>query len=436
MNLLIKQARLLQFYPEKLAAKADIFIQDEYINKVGKDLEKELKGEKIDKVIDAGGNFVIPGNVCSHNHFYSALARGVVADIRPSYDFVGILQNLWWRLDRALDESSLYYSGLAGALDAVRAGTTSVIDHNASPSCIKGSLKILKTAFEKCGLRGILCYEVTDRNGLQGRDNGIKENLEFIKNQETDLIKGAVGAHAPFTLCDESLNHLSEAVRETQRGIHIHTAEDKYDLSYSHYNYGMSTLERLERFNLLDEKSLIVHGVHLLDKDADIIESHNSFLVHNPKSNMNNNVGYNSKLFGLKNVAIGTDGIGSDMFEETKFGYFKSRDAGLNLLPSDFMRFLCNGNKIAERYFNGKFGQIEPGFLADLVILDYLHPTPVMMNNTAGHFIFGLSSQVVETVIINGRCVYGNRQFPFDVESIYCKARKEASRLWKKIDRF
>ena len=182
MNLLIKQARLLQFYPEKLAANADIFIQDQYINKVGKDLEKELKGEKIDKVIDAGGNFVIPGNVCSHNHFYSVLARGVVADIRPSYDFVGTLQNLWWRLDRALDESSLYYSGLAGALDAVRAGTTSVIDHNASPSCIKGSLKILKTAFEKCGLRGILCYEVTDRNGLQGRDNGIKENLEFIKN--------------------------------------------------------------------------------------------------------------------------------------------------------------------------------------------------------------------------------------------------------------
>jgi putative selenium metabolism protein SsnA len=435
MSILIKKAKLLQFWPAKLVDEVDIFIRNECIEKVGKSIARELERTKIDKVIDAHGRYVIPGNVCSHNHFYSALARGIIADIKPSYDFVGVLQNLWWRLDRALDESSLYYSGLIGALEAVQAGTTSVIDHNASPSFIKGSLEVLKKAFEQCGLRGILCYEVTDRNGMKGRDQGLDETLGFIQNHETDLIKGSVGAHAPFTLCDESLNRLSEAVKRTRRGVHIHVAEDRYDLSHSHHLHGMSAIERLESFDLLDEKSLIIHGVHMLDKEVKILNSHGAFLVHNPRSNMNNSVGYNPRLHQIVNVTMGTDGIGSDMFEETKLGYFKSRDDDTDLLPSNFMKFLCNGNKVLERYFGRKFGRIEPGFLADLVILDYRAPTPLMEENIAGHFIFGLSSQVVHTVIIHGQCVYEDRQFPFELEKIYEQARKEASRLWQQMNR-
>jgi putative selenium metabolism protein SsnA len=436
MNLLIENAGLLELHPGMLQEEQDILIQDKTIKAVGKGLRNWEGAETppIDRIIDARGRFVVPGIVCAHNHFYSALARGIVANIRPSFDFVGILENLWWRLDRALDEGSLYYSGLVGALDAIKAGTTSVIDHSASPAFITGSLSILKKAFEKCGLRGILCYEVTDRNGLDGRDRGIKENVEFIRKYETGLIRGALGAHAPFTLGDESLRLLSEARGETGRGIHIHVSEDRYDLSYSHHHYGISAVERLERFHLLDEKSLIVHGVHLLEKDLDILEQNGSFLVHNPRSNMNNNVGYNSCLFGFGNLAVGTDGIGSDMFEETKFAYFKSRDEGLDCSPADFMRFLWNGNGLLERYFETNFGRIEPGYCADLVILDYKSPTPLMENNIAGHFMFGLSSNSVETVIINGLPVYEEGQFPFDTEQIYREARKEASELWKRMD--
>lgn len=433
MNILIKNARPLQFYPPKLMDTSDIFIEDGYIKRVGTSLARELKERKIEKEIDGEGKYIAPGNVCSHNHFYSALARGVVAPIPPSHDFVGILKNLWWRLDRALDEPCLYTSGLVGALEAIRAGTTSVIDHNASPFFIRGSLACLKSAFEKCGLRGIVCYEVTDRNTKDQRDRGIEENVEFIKKQETESIRGSVGAHAPFTLSDESLALLAEAVEETRRGIHIHVSEDAYDMSFSHHHYGISPLERLERFNLLNEKSLIIHGVHLLNKEIDILNRHDSFLIHNPRSNMKNGVGYNSRLSGLSNVAIGTDGIGSDMFEETRFGYFKNGDAKGTLTPSDYMRLLYNGNRILERYFDKKFGQIEPGFAADLVILDYMTPTPLMEKNLGGHFIFGLTSAVVETVIINGDVVYENRRFPFELEPIYSQAEKEASRLWKNM---
>jgi putative selenium metabolism protein SsnA len=434
VNLLIRKARILQFFPEKYIDESDILIEDGLIIKVEKNIEINQEVIKIDKEIDASGKCVIPGNVCSHNHLYSVLARGILADIKPASDFVGILKNLWWRLDRALDQASLYYSGIVGSIEAVKAGTTAVIDHNASPSYINGSLNVIKEAYETCGLRGILCYEVTDRNGKPGRDMGIRENAEFIKYGETELLKGALGAHAPFTLSDDSLRRLSEAVEETNRGVHIHVAEDRYDPSYSHHHYGISPLERLDEFQLMDKNSLIIHGVHLIERDIEILNAHDSFLVSNPRSNMNNFVGYNTKIGTIKNVAIGTDGIGSDMFEEVKFGYFKNRDAGQNISPFDFMRYLCAGNRILGRYFGKQFGRIEPGFVADLVVLDYLNPTPMEERNVAGHFIFGISSLEVNTVIINGRCVYDNRRFPFETGPKYLEARREAQSLWKRMD--
>jgi putative selenium metabolism protein SsnA len=436
MKLLIKNAAVLQYHPPLRMDGMDILIEGDSISEVSEHIGYAPQEKNADRVIDAQGRLAVCGNVCSHTHFYSALARGILAHVPPSKDFVSILKNLWWRLDRALDEQSLYYSGLAGAFDAIRCGTTAVVDHSASPSFIHGSLSVLKQAFERFGLRGILCYEVTDRNGKQGRDSGIEENLGFIHRQETKLLRGAVGAHASFTLCDETLEALAEAVGALKRGIHIHAAEDVYDQSYSRAHFGLSTVERLERFGLIDDLSLVIHGVHLDETDVNILNDHGSFLVHNPRSNMNNRVGYNSMLSRIQNVAIGTDGIGADMFEETTIGYFKSMDAGSELSPADFLRFLCNGNTILERYFGSKFGKVAPGYRADLVLLDYEPPTPLVTQNIGGHFVFGLSSGNVDTVIINGSCVYEHRRFPFDTEPILRDARKQAQRLWEKMEEY
>ncbi len=431
MDLLIKGARILEYRPARISGQVDIGIEKGLITEV----EEALPGGGV-KTIDASGCFVVPGHVCAHNHFYSALARGITAPIPACDDFVGVLQNLWWRLDRALDRNSLLYSGLVGALEAIRSGTTTVIDHQASPSFIKGSLSVLKEGFELCGLRGILCYEVTDRNGDAGRDEGVTENVSFINTSETDLLRGAVGAHAPFTLSDETLRVLSDACRGTGRGIHIHVSEDPYDLSFSHHRYGVSPVERLEHFGLLGPLSIIAHGVHLLKKEIDLLNEHDSFLIHNPRSNMNNGVGYNIKLSTLKNVAIGTDGIGSDMFEETRIGYFKNTDAGAGLSPDDLLGFLSDGAEIVSRYFGRKAGAIEPGCLADLVLLDYRYPTPLGTDNVGGHFVFGFGSRDVKTVVINGRCVFENGEFPFDTGPIYREAEKQAAALWKRMEKY
>lgn len=436
--IILKNATVIQFYPVQVTAGVDVVIDNEFIKAIGKNIAAEYKTEKI---IDASNKIVAPGIVCAHNHFYSALARGILADIKPSTDFISILKNLWWRLDRALDEESLYYSGIIGALEAIKCGTTSVVDHHASPSFIKGSLSILQKSFEQVGLRGILAYEITDRNGLNGMREGIEESASFIQkiqNEKTEnklhLIESAIGGHAPFTLDDKALQLMAEVVSATKSGIHLHVAEDEYDSSFSHHHFGKDILERLGDNNLLNEKSILVHGVHLTNNDLEILNRHDAFLIHNPRSNMNNGVGYMNRLYQVKNLGMGTDGIGANMFEETKFAYFKNQDIRGKIGMDEWMHVLQNGNVLLERYFENKFGKIEEGFAADVVILDYQAPTPLQSENLAGHFLFGFSSRDVETVIVNGKIVYEERAFAFDTSGIYKEAQKVAQKLWSKMN--
>ncbi len=205
-------------------------------------------------------------------------------------------------------------------------------------------------------------------------------------------------------------------------------------MTHSHHHYSQDIVERLDSFGLINEKTLLAHGLFLSDRDIDILNAKDGFLVHNARSNMNNNVGYNNKLTRFKNVALGTDGIGADMFEELKFAFFKHRDAGGPLWPDSFTRNLWNGNEILARNFGAKFGRLDPGNKADLTILDYTSPTPFVADNLPGHIAFGINAGNVNSVIVEGRFVYEDRAFPFDVAPIYAEASKVAQRLWKTMD--
>ncbi len=428
-------AALLQFGPPKAEPGVDIVIDGGIIKAVGKGIAADYPSENRR---DMCGKIVMPGLVCGHNHFYSGLARGITADIKPSTDFVSQLQNLWWKLDRALDEESLYYSGIVCALESIKAGTTSVIDHHSSQNYISGSLAVLRKGFEKAGLRGVLCFEVTDRNGDEKMEEGIEENIDFIHSAENaaenSLIRGMFGGHAPFTVPDKALTEIADAAEKTGKGFHIHAGEDKYDRSHSHAVYGRDLLDRLDDFGLVNEKSIFAHGLYFTGRDREILNSRDAFLVHNCRSNMNNNVGYNRHLPDVRNNALGTDGIGSNMFEELKTAFFKHRDTGGPLWPDSFAGFLRNGNVLMERHFGGKFGRIEAGYAADLVVLDYQSPTPLKPENIGGHIAFGMASRDVYTVVIGGNIVYENRTFPGKVDEIYSGARKAASELWRRMD--
>jgi len=437
--LALRNATVVHLSPAEVTADVDVLIDGTEIAAVGKGA---AEGARVERAIDLDGRLVMPGLVCSHDHFYSGLSRGIVARIASSTDFVSTLANLWWRLDRAIDRDILRASATICALEAVKAGCTAVIDHHASPSFIEGSLTTLKESFEKVGLRGVLCYETTDRNGASGMEQGVRENRSFARGAEEEkkskgkqrLVEAMIGGHAPFTLGDDALAKLGDAVRATGRGFHIHVAEDGFDPSYSHRFYGKDALKRLDGFGLVTDKSIVAHGLYLTQEDREILNARDAFLAHNCRSNMNNHVGYNSELPHVKNVALGTDGIGSDMLTELKFAYFRHRDAGGSLAPGAFARFLQNGNELLRRSFGESFGRVEKGYKADLTILDYDSPTPLVRENVAGHAVFGVGSRDVHTVIVNGKIVMEARSFRWDAAAAYAEARVAAQRLWRAMD--
>ena len=437
--LLLKNCTAVELYPAAVNTATDIVIDGDKIVAVGKNLAAEYPQALIK---DMRGKLVMPGLVCAHNHFYSGLSRGVMAPIPPCPDFISTLKNLWWRLDRALDEESLYYSGIICSLEAIKNGCTAVIDHHASPAFIEGSLAVLREAFIHVGLRGMTCYETTDRNGGQAElQAGIEENIRFAqlidREKQQDprgyLVEAHIGAHAPFTVPDVGLEGLAQACKETGRGLHIHVAEDSYDVSHSHDKYDLDPLVRLDKFGLLGEKTLIAHGLWISSQEVELLNQRNAFMVHNARSNMNNGVGYNRHLPAVKWSALGTDGIGSDMLEELKFAWFKHRDAGGPLGTDRFLQMLHNGNVLLERNFGQAFGRLAAGYTADLTILAYDAPTPLCAENLAGHLAFGMNSAAVDTVLVAGRAVYEDCTFARDVAPLYEKARLAAQKMWQRM---
>ncbi|PKL02992.1 MAG: chlorohydrolase, partial [Spirochaetae bacterium HGW-Spirochaetae-9] len=318
----------------------------------------------------------------------------------------------------------------------------SCIDHHASPSCIDGSLETIAKGMREIGVRGATCYEITDRNG--GMDEvkaGVQENIAFAKSVDAErkggkkpLVEAMIGGHAPFTIPDEGLAMMKDACDSTGRGIHLHVAEDKYDTVHSHHMYHKDIMDRLDSFGLLADNTLLVHGLWLNDSEIELLNERKSFLAHNPRSNMNNHVGYCKRLRQVDRLVLGTDGCGGNMFEEIKLAFFKHKDNGGPWWPGDFTNVLTRGNKILERYFGEQFGRVEPGYKADLTILDYNSPTPWVDGNAATHLVWGTSSNCVDSVMVEGNMVMEHRSFGFDVQEIYAKAAEVAQRVWKKVD--
>lgn len=419
-----------------------VAIDGTQIVKVGKteDLRKEYANAEF---IDAKRGLILPAFINTHEHIYSALSRGISIKGYQATSFLNILDGMWWTLDRNLTLENTKLSAMATYIDCIKNGCTTIFDHHASFGQIEGSLFAIEEAAKETGVRSCLCYEVSDRDGMEKSKAAVKENVDFIKHalaDDSDMIAGMMGMHAQFTISDETMER---CVSEKPDGVgyHIHVAEGIEDLYDCLHKYGKRIINRLYDWNILGEKTLLGHCIHVNEKEMDMIKDTNTMVVHNPESNMGNACGCPPTMHLMHKgilCGLGTDGYTHDMMESWKVAkllhehHLCDATAAWGEVPQMLFK---NNAKIANRYFKKPLGVLKEGAAADVITIAYDPLTPLDETNLDGHMLFGVSGHDVQTTIANGKVLMKNRELTeVDEAKVMADCRQSAADLWKRIN--
>jgi putative selenium metabolism protein SsnA len=446
--MLITNGKLITWEdPNRIIEGQALYIQDGRITDIGPQTELEARYPS-DERVDAGGQYVMPGNICAHTHFYGAFARGLSIPGAAPKDFPEILQKLWWPLDRSLDEEDVRLSAQVMLADAIKHGTTTLIDHHASPNAIPGSLDVIADAVDEAGLRAVLCYEVTDRDGPEVARAGIAENVRFIERASRGQVAGGrvaalFGMHASLTLSAETLDACRAAAPDGA-GFHIHVAEHEADEYDSLAKSGLRVVERLYKHGILGPRTIVAHGVHIDAHETGILAQTGTWTTHQPRSNMNNAVGVaqvESMLRDGVKVCMGTDGFAHTMWEEWKSAYLlhkawhrdPRRMSGTDVVQMG----VYNNARLASSFFpEGELGVLKPGAWADLIFVDYHPHTPLTAGNLPWQIIFGFHESMVTATIVAGKTLMlGRKLLTLDEEEIASQARLRAAKVWERYQR-
>lgn len=445
-DLLIHNGRLITWSsPNDILEDSALMLRDGRILDIGQSASLLARYPDAER-LDARGQLVMPGNICAHTHFYGAFARGMAIPGPAPKDFPDILERLWWRLDRALLDVDVEYSALVSLVDAVKHGTTTLIDHHASPNAIDSSLDQIAGAVEQAGVRAVLCYEVTDRNGEAGAQQGISENVRFlhdVKQRNNDLLAATFGLHASLSLSDETLKKCVDAAAGLDTGFHIHVAEHEADEYDSREKYGMRVVDRLAAAGMLGPKSIVAHGVHIDGREMELLRDSGTWVTHQPRSNMNNAVGaapVESMLRMGIPVCLGNDGMGNAMWGEWKEAYFLHKVAHRDPRRAngmDVVQMAVHNNAALARVFwpDLPLGELAVGAAADVIFVDYHAITPLSGGNLPWHIIFGFESSMVTTTIVGGKVLMRDRQLlTLDEAAITARSRELAAKVWERYN--
>jgi putative selenium metabolism protein SsnA len=444
--ILITNGRIVTWdNPNRIIEDQAILIDGKFIKEIDDQDRMVIKYSETER-LDAKGSFIFPGNICAHTHFYGAFVRGMSIPGTAAKDFPQILEKLWFPLDRALKKEDVRYSALVCLINAIRHGTTTLIDHHASGTEVAGSLDEIAIAVEETGLRSALCYEVTDRNGEQNTLEGIQENKRFIefvsKNKPAEgRLAAHFGLHASLTLSEQTLERCRNSAPD-QTGFHIHVAEDSSDQYDSIQKCGMRVVDRLNKHGILGDKSIAVHAIHVDQHEMELLKETSTWVTHQPRSNMNNAVGVASAESMLRagiKVCLGNDGFSNAMWEEWKTGYFvhklHMRDPRVMPATAVVQMAVYNNAALASQVFESSLGVIKPGALADLIFVEYYPFTPVNEGNLPWHIVMGFHESMITTTIVNGKILMHERELKtVDEEKISYYAEKIlVPEVWKRF---
>ena len=421
MSILLKNANYLDW--ETLTFKKTDLLVEEGVD--GKILfaDSELSAATPAEIIDCENKIVTKSFVVGHHHVYSALSRGMGAPKKNPENFVEILKYIWWTLDKSLDKDMIEASALSTAIACAKAGSTFVIDHHASPCAISDSLETIAKAFDQVGVSHLLCYEISDRDGLDIANQGLAETEEYLKNHQ-----GLIGLHASFTVGDRTLQKAAALMQKYNSGFHVHVAEDTYDEAFTQKEYGKNIIQRLKETGALDSsKTILGHCLHLSDEETKMVHDSKAWVVQNTESNLNNHVGFfNGSNLGSR-IMLGTDGMHSNMIRSAQQAFFVGQTFDNINFVSAYQRFRNAHHYLRENSFKGDGGN-------NLVVLDYKSPTPVTDDNFLGHFVFGLQASDVQHVISNGKLIVRDKLVTtIDENEVLAFSQSQAVRLWEKM---
>ncbi|HME46509.1 MAG TPA: amidohydrolase family protein [Syntrophorhabdales bacterium] len=377
-----------------------------------------------DRVLDCTGKLVTRSFGCGHHHIYSTLARGMPAPQKSPVNFVEILKYIWWHLDKCLDLEMIEASALASGIFCAKNGVTLIIDHHASPFAIKDSLFTIAKAFDRVGVSHLLCYEISDRDGQGPREAGLAETDAFLAAG----YQGHVGLHASFTVGDDLLKKAIALAKKYNTGFHVHVAEDLADQEKTLARYGKRVVERLQQAGALDlKKSILSHCIHLSDHEKELMRKSGVWVAENIESNQNNNVGLANYKSISDNVLLGTDGMHSDMLRSAKAAFLTGQ-ATEGIGFDEIYRRFRNVHRYAREF--GVRGDTDN----NLVVLNYDSPTEVTSDNFLGHFVFGIDSRHVSTVICQGKVIVEDgKVLTVDEGEVLAFAREMGKKLWSKM---
>ncbi|MCC6398899.1 MAG: putative aminohydrolase SsnA [Bacteroidetes bacterium] len=395
------------------------------------------------ETLDLSSRVILPGFINLHTHLYSTFARGLPG-VKSSSTFPQILEHLWWRLDRSLSLEACYYSAMPALLEAIRSGTTTIVDHHASPCAIHDSLDVIARAVTESGLRACLCYEVSDRDGPEAAAEGIQENVSFLSicgSAPNPMLRALFGLHASFTLSEKTLEAAVRAGRGLRTGFHIHVAESETGQVETNRRHGMRVVKRLAQHGVLGKHTIAAHGVHLNDEELELLAGSGTIVAHNPQSNMNNAVGI-ADLKRMRehhvHIGLGTDAMTHDMRQELRAGIWAQRLGQRNASVGfdEMVHALWKGNPdAASRLWGFPVGELSVGSAADIIALEYAPATPLTDESLPGHLVFGLGSARVDTTIVGGRVLMHGGRLLLDLDEgeIAAKAREVAAQVWARF---
>jgi cytosine/adenosine deaminase-related metal-dependent hydrolase len=376
------------------------------------------------KVIDCTGKLVTKSFACGHHHIYSSLAAGMPSPPVPPKNFYEILKYIWWELDKNLDADMIRASALVTGMFCAKNGITFIVDHHSSPFAVEGSLDIIANALDEIGLSHLLCIELSDRDGNLSKEKGLTETENYLKSGR----QGLVGLHASFTVGDDLLKKSVTLSEKYKSGIHVHTAEDSIDQEFTVRNHNKRIINRFKDAGVLEfSKTILAHCVNINVQERDVLKETAVWIAQNAESNMNNNVGsFNS--YGLnENIFYGTDGMHSDMLRSAKASYLVGREAEEIQAMTVYARLRNIHNYLYKNEFSGDSDN-------NLVILNYDSPTEINQNNFIGHFIFGIESKHIESVISKGNLIVNKGKLVNKKEEDILELSKEMSKkLWSKL---